>query len=282
MSQENVEIVRAVYKRWSEGDLRASVDCSTRRFSRWCLRGSVRTSLEGGTYLGTEAIAAYTREFLLETWANLTMEADEIEVGRRMRTRERARVRRGTHQRCTDRDALTSSFGRFAACKVIRFEKLSPLLPRSPRSRRGAGVARYCAGDVAGESPRGDHPGGFRRLQPRRLQAVDRRPVTRTSCSSTLKRLQTLVSFAATTGYGHGSPSCRRLRGEGFRFEPISITQGDGVVVVDTRASGVGVGGGVPIEMTVYMVLRFRDQKVVWTKSFMDRSEALEAAGLSE
>ncbi len=70
--------------------------------------------------------------------------------------------------------------------------------------------------------------------------------------------------------------------GEGFRFEPMNITQGDGVVVVDTRASGVGVGGGVPIEMTVYMVLRFRDQKVVWTKSFMDRSEALEAAGLSE
>jgi uncharacterized protein len=70
--------------------------------------------------------------------------------------------------------------------------------------------------------------------------------------------------------------------GEGFRFEPMSITQGDGIVVVDTRASGVGVGGGVPIEMTVYMVLRFRDQKVVWTKSFMDRSEALEVAGLSE
>ena len=70
--------------------------------------------------------------------------------------------------------------------------------------------------------------------------------------------------------------------GEGFRFEPMSITPGDGVVVVDTRASGVGVGGGVPIEMPVYMVLRFRDQKVVWTKSFMDRSDALEAAGLQE
>jgi len=70
--------------------------------------------------------------------------------------------------------------------------------------------------------------------------------------------------------------------GEGFRFEPRSFTEGDGVVVVDTRASGVGVGGGVPIEMTLYMVLRFRDQKVVWTKSFMDRSDALDAARLSE
>jgi ketosteroid isomerase-like protein len=70
--------------------------------------------------------------------------------------------------------------------------------------------------------------------------------------------------------------------GEGFRFEPGNITEGDGVVVVDTQASGVGVGGDVPIEMTAYMVLRFRDQKVVWTKSFMDRAEALKAAGLSE
>ena len=70
--------------------------------------------------------------------------------------------------------------------------------------------------------------------------------------------------------------------GEGFRFEPQSITQGDNAVVVDTRASGVGTGSGLPIEMTVYMALRFRDQRVVWTRSFTDRTEALEAAGLRE
>ncbi len=74
----------------------------------------------------------------------------------------------------------------------------------------------------------------------------------------------------------------REAWGEGFRFEPQSITQGDDAVVVDTRASGVGTGSGVPIEMTVYMVLRFRDQRVVWTRSFTDRTEALEAAGLRE
>jgi ketosteroid isomerase-like protein len=70
--------------------------------------------------------------------------------------------------------------------------------------------------------------------------------------------------------------------GEGFQFEPRTITQGDDAVVVDTRAGGVGTGSGVPIEMTVYVVMRYRDQKVIWTRAFIDRGDALEAAGLSE
>jgi uncharacterized protein len=70
--------------------------------------------------------------------------------------------------------------------------------------------------------------------------------------------------------------------GEGFRFEPVSFTQGDRVVVVDTRAKGIGEGSGVPIEMDVRIVLRFQDQKIVWSQGFIDREEALDAAGLSE
>ena len=70
--------------------------------------------------------------------------------------------------------------------------------------------------------------------------------------------------------------------GEGFRFEPRSITQGDDAVVVDTLARGVGLESDLKVEMTVYIVLRYRDQKVVWTRGFIDRAEALEAAGLSE
>jgi ketosteroid isomerase-like protein len=70
--------------------------------------------------------------------------------------------------------------------------------------------------------------------------------------------------------------------GEGFRFEPLSITPGDDVVVVDTLARGVGLGSDVKVEMAVYIVLRFRDQKIVWSRGFTDRDEALEAAGLSE
>jgi len=70
--------------------------------------------------------------------------------------------------------------------------------------------------------------------------------------------------------------------GEGFRFEPRSITEGDAVVLVDTRAKGIGVGSSVPIEMTVHIVLRFQDQKIVWSQGFIDRADALEAAGLRE
>jgi ketosteroid isomerase-like protein len=70
--------------------------------------------------------------------------------------------------------------------------------------------------------------------------------------------------------------------GEGFRFEPLSITPGDDVVVVDTLARGVGLESDVKVEMTVYIVLRFRDQKIVWSRGFMDRAGALEAAGLRE
>jgi ketosteroid isomerase-like protein len=91
------------------------------------------------------------------------------------------------------------------------------------------------------------------------------------------------------TGVFHGHAGIRvwlaKLQeawGEGFRFEPRSITEGDAVVLVDTRAKGIGVGSGVPIEMTLHIVLRFQDQKIVWSQGFIDRAQALEAAGLSE
>ena len=70
--------------------------------------------------------------------------------------------------------------------------------------------------------------------------------------------------------------------GEGFRFEPRSITEGDDAVVVDTLARGVGLESDLKVEMTVHMVLRYRGQKIVWSTSFIDRADALEAAGLRE
>src|SRR6478735_8965221 len=77
------------------------------------------------------------------------------------------------------------------------------------------------------------------------------------------------------TGVFHGHAGIRvwlaKLQeawGEGFRFEPRSITEGDAVVLVDTRAKGIGVGSSVPIEMTVHIVLRFQDQKIVWSQGF--------------
>jgi ketosteroid isomerase-like protein len=73
MSQENVELVRTLYERWSEGDFRASLDL---------LDPHVVLVLgpefpDAGMHAGVEAVAAYTRG-LLEPWTSFTMQAEEI------------------------------------------------------------------------------------------------------------------------------------------------------------------------------------------------------------
>jgi ketosteroid isomerase-like protein len=80
MSQENVEIVREVYERFSEGDFRASVDLLDPHvvlvlgpeFAPYLM-----VSTDDGALYGIEAVAAYTRSFL-EDQMHLTMEAEEI------------------------------------------------------------------------------------------------------------------------------------------------------------------------------------------------------------
>jgi ketosteroid isomerase-like protein len=74
VSRENVEIVRAVYERWSEGDFRAAVAL----FDPHVLFVVGPGFLDPGTYLGIEAIAAFTRSTLLESDRHLTIEAEEI------------------------------------------------------------------------------------------------------------------------------------------------------------------------------------------------------------
>lgn len=73
MSQENLEAVRAVYERWSEGDFRASVDL----FDPQVVLVLGQEFPDAGTRLGIEAIASYTRG-LLEPWTQFTIEAEEI------------------------------------------------------------------------------------------------------------------------------------------------------------------------------------------------------------
>jgi ketosteroid isomerase-like protein len=43
--------------------------------------------------------------------------------------------------------------------------------------------------------------------------------------------------------------------------------------------SGVGKGSGAPMEMHYAQVFSIRDERIVWMKTFLDRAEALEAAG---
>jgi ketosteroid isomerase-like protein len=73
MSQENVEIVRAVYERWSEGDFRAHVDLLDPHVVLVLGPGFP----DAGMHSGIDAVGAYTRG-LLESFTHFTMEAEEI------------------------------------------------------------------------------------------------------------------------------------------------------------------------------------------------------------
>ena len=73
MSQENVEAVRDVYERWSQGDFRSGVDVLD-PLVLFVLRPEFP---DAGTYLGPERVAEYTRGFL-EPWTRITIEAEEV------------------------------------------------------------------------------------------------------------------------------------------------------------------------------------------------------------
>ena len=73
MSQDKVEIVRAVFERWREGDLRAGVHLLDPHVLLVLRPGFP----DAGTYLDVEAVNAYTRR-LLEPWKEFTIEAEEI------------------------------------------------------------------------------------------------------------------------------------------------------------------------------------------------------------
>ena len=65
--------------------------------------------------------------------------------------------------------------------------------------------------------------------------------------------------------------------------EPVEfIDAGDDVVVVVVALRGHGKGGGTPIAIEAAFVYEIRDGKTVRDRAFLSRSQALEAAGLSE
>jgi ketosteroid isomerase-like protein len=77
MSAQNVEALRGVYERWSEGDFKAGVDLFDPRIMFVIGQGFP----EEGTYVGRGEVREYMRGFL-EPWVRITIEAEElIEVG---------------------------------------------------------------------------------------------------------------------------------------------------------------------------------------------------------
>jgi ketosteroid isomerase-like protein len=67
-----------------------------------------------------------------------------------------------------------------------------------------------------------------------------------------------------------------------FTMEAEEITEAGDSVLVRVRQSGVGRTSGVPVELRYFTLWSFRGRKVIRIESFRERSEALEAAGLSE
>jgi ketosteroid isomerase-like protein len=72
MSEENVEVLRAIYSRFNEGDFRASVDLLDPHIVFLMMPDAPEQ-----VSVGVEAVAAAMRE-LFDTWADLTMKAEEF------------------------------------------------------------------------------------------------------------------------------------------------------------------------------------------------------------
>jgi ketosteroid isomerase-like protein len=67
-----------------------------------------------------------------------------------------------------------------------------------------------------------------------------------------------------------------------FNTEIEQVRELGNVTVVRVRNRGHGAGSEAPMEQTLWQVIEWRDNKVIWWGSFLSEAEALEAAGLRE
>jgi ketosteroid isomerase-like protein len=67
-----------------------------------------------------------------------------------------------------------------------------------------------------------------------------------------------------------------------YRQKALDITDADDCVIVTYECHGSGKGSGADVDMEVTHVLTVRDGMIASMREYMTRSEALEAAGLSE
>jgi ketosteroid isomerase-like protein len=65
-------------------------------------------------------------------------------------------------------------------------------------------------------------------------------------------------------------------------YEPQEFLDSGDQVVATVRYSGHARHTGIPVDMPVYWVYTFRSLKIVRVDAFLDRDQALEAAGLRE
>jgi ketosteroid isomerase-like protein len=69
---------------------------------------------------------------------------------------------------------------------------------------------------------------------------------------------------------------------ETYRDQVNEIIDGGELVLGATTVYGRGTGSGVPVAQTMFYVFEIRDAKITRLREYLDRDEALEAAGLSE
>ena len=67
-----------------------------------------------------------------------------------------------------------------------------------------------------------------------------------------------------------------------FDAEVIEIREGGHMTTSNVRVRGRGAGSDVPFEDPIWHVSEWQDGKCVWWRVYESRSEALEAAGVSE
>jgi ketosteroid isomerase-like protein len=65
-----------------------------------------------------------------------------------------------------------------------------------------------------------------------------------------------------------------------FLMKPVEIRGVGNVTVAELRNRGRGTGSETPVEITLWNVAEWRDEKVVWWSSYETEAEALEAAQL--
>ena len=69
---------------------------------------------------------------------------------------------------------------------------------------------------------------------------------------------------------------------EDFRLEPQEILDMGDTLLASNRYVGHGSGSGVPVDISLFQLVKLRNGLAFWQKDFTDRAAALEAAGLRE
>ena len=68
-----------------------------------------------------------------------------------------------------------------------------------------------------------------------------------------------------------------------WNLDPVEFIESeDGSLFVRMHVTGHSAGAGIPVDQFAYTVFEFRGAKLASVKAFLDRREALKAAGLSE